>query len=338
MWVVWRQQRSIVVAFALLAVVVAAWTLIMGLHEQSLWREFLSAPCKGQFGGTTTGNATFCEHLQFSISNSGKLNQVVIGIGLTFAPLFGLILGVNAVAHEIEQKTIRLAWTQSGSRTRWLMNKYLTSVVSLVVILAPLCWLFSWWVGASHDAARITQKVFAISGLVEVTCGFFCFALAVVVGLLLRRPGWSLAVGLVVFAAIFLGFTTQVLPSLGSPSVAVLQGTQFGVGSSSGFTVTGGAPANSWPLSNGFMPKTEKGVPSTSLMNRSTADMYRCEVPGIPKDSEPFCAKHLGLIDVQLYIPGNQFWTLQSLEGGFYLIAAALLAALSLFAVRRTKT
>jgi hypothetical protein len=45
----------------------------------------------------------------------------------------------------------------------------------------------------------------------------------------------------------------------------------------------------------------------------------------------------LGLTDIQLYIPGNQFWTLQSLEGGFYLIAAALLAALSLFAVRRVK-
>ncbi|HUZ41254.1 MAG TPA: ABC transporter permease subunit, partial [Acidimicrobiales bacterium] len=217
MWVVWRQQRSIVVAFALLAVVVSVWTLITGLHEQSLWREFLSAPCKGD-AGITASNAKHCENLQFSVFNSMKLNDVVIGIGLAFAPLFGLILGVNAVAHEIEQKTIRLAWTQSGSRARWLWNKYLMSVASLVVILVPMCWLFSWWVGASHDAARITQKVFAISGFVEVTCGIFCFALAVVVGLFLRRPGWSLAVGIVLFAAIFLGFTTQVLPKLGSPS------------------------------------------------------------------------------------------------------------------------
>jgi hypothetical protein len=145
MWVVWRQQRSIVIAFAVLAIVVSAWALIMGLHEQSLWREFLSAPCKGDFGR--------CRGLQLSIYNSGNLNEVVIGIGVAFAPLFGLILGVNAVAYEIEQKTNRLAWTQSGSRARWLMNKYFTSVASLVVILAPLCWLFSWWVGATHVAA-----------------------------------------------------------------------------------------------------------------------------------------------------------------------------------------
>jgi hypothetical protein len=337
MWVVWRQQRSIVIAFALLAVVVSVWTLIMGLHEQTLWREFLSAPCKGQFGGVTASNAKFCQGLLSSVSSSGKLNEVVLGIGLLFAPLFGLILGVNAVAYEIEQKTIRLAWTQSGSRERWLINKYLASVVSLVVVLAPLCWLFSWWVGASHDAARITQKVFAISGFVEVACGIFCFALAVVVGLFLRRPGWSLAVGVVLFAAIFLGFTTQVLPKLGLPSVAVLANTQMGVGSSSGFAMTGATPANSWPLWTGYEPKTEKGVPSHSLMNRLTTHMNQCEASETPPLSESYCAQHLGLTRIQLYIPGNQFWTLQSLEGGFFLIAALLLAALSLFVVRRTK-
>jgi len=337
MWFVWRQQRSIVIAFALLAVVVSVWALIMGLHEQTLWREYLAAPCKGEFGGLTPSDAKFCEGLQSTVSSSGKLNDVVVGIAVAFAPLFGLILGVNAVAQEIEQKTIRLAWTQSGSRARWLTNKYLASVVSLVVILAPLCWLFSWWVGASHDAARITQKVFVISGFVEVACGIFCFALAVVVGLLLRRPGWSLAVGVVLYAAIFLGFTTQVLPSLGSPSVAVMQSTQLGEGSSSGFYSSGGAPADSWPLSTGYEPKTERGVPSTSVINQGTNNMSRCAISETPPLSESHCAQHLGLIAVQLYIPGDQFWTLQSFEGGFYLIAAALLAALSLLVVRRVE-
>jgi hypothetical protein len=337
MWVVWRQQRSIVVAFFLLAVVVSVWTLIMGLHEQTLWREFLSAPCKGNPGGLTASNLKDCQSLWSSVSSSGKLNEVVLGIGIAFAPLFGLILGVNAVAQEIEQKTIRLAWTQSGSRVRWLTNKYLGSVVLLVVILAPLCWLFSWWVGASHDAARITQKVFAISGFVEAACGIFCFALAVVIGLWIRRPGWSLAVAIVLFAAIFLGFTTEVLPNLGSPAVAVMQSTQLGKGSSSGFYSTGGAPANSWPLWTGFEPETEKTVPSHSLMNRLTTNMNRCQASETPSLTESFCAKQLGVTRILLYIPGNQFWTLQFHEGGFYLIAAALLAALSLFAVRKVK-
>jgi hypothetical protein len=332
MWVVWRQQRSIVIAFALLAVVVSTWVLITGLHEQSLWRQFLSAPCKGDVGLSAT-NAQYCERLQFSVFHSGNYNEVVVGIGITFAPLFGLILGVNAVAHEIEQKTNRLAWTQSGSRARWLMNKYLVSVSSLVVILVPMCLLLSWWVGATHDGARITPKIFAISGYVEVACGIFCFVLALLVGLLLRRPGWSLAVGGVLTVAIFLSFATQVLPNLLPQSVAVVQSSEVAVGTSSGVTMSGGPPANSWPRGPvAFAPKTEKGFPSASVMNQSMSAMYRCERL---KQSGTYCLEHLGLVDVQAYIPGNQYWTLQSLEGGFYIVAAALLAALSIFAVRK---
>jgi hypothetical protein len=116
-----------------------------------------------------------------------------------------------------------------------------------------------------------------------------------------------------------------------------MQSTELGMGSSSGFYTSGGAPANSWPLSNGYEPKTEKGVPSTSVINQGTNDMNRCAFSKTPPLTVTYCAPHLGLIAIQLYIPGNQFWTLQFHEGGFYLIAAALLAALSLFAVRKVK-
>jgi ABC-type transport system involved in multi-copper enzyme maturation permease subunit len=329
MWVVWRQQRSIVIAFAVLAVAVSFWMLITGVHEQLLWREFLSASCKGDLGR--------CQSVQMSIYDNGRFDEVVIAIGEIFAPLFALILGTNAVAYEMEHKTNRLAWTQSGSRVRWLSNKYLTSAASLVVVLVPFCWLFSWWVGATHVAARMTPKVFMISGFLEVACALFCFALAVVIGLYLRRPGWSLAVGIVLSAAIFLGFATQVLPSLASPSVARLQSSQEAHGSSSGFYMLGGPPAGSWTLSNGYAPTSERGVPSASAMNRLTGLMYRCESQRTPSVPETTCAKHLGLSDVQLYIPANQYWSLQTYEGGFYLLAALLLAAFSLFAVRRAE-
>lgn len=329
MWVVWRQQRAIVLAFALLAVVASIWMLITGVHEQSLWREFLAAPCKGTLGR--------CQSLQTSIYNSGRFDEVVIAFGECFAPLFALILGVNAVAYEMEHKTNRLAWTQSGSRIRWLANKYIASVVSLLVVLVPLCWMFSWWVGATHVAARITPKVFTITGFVEVGCAIFCFALAVVIGLYLRRPGWSLAVGLVLFAAIFLGFATQVLTSFASPSVALLQSSQESHGSASGFYMLGGSPADSWTLSNGFAPQNERGVPSAIVLNTSTNSMYHCESQQTPSIPEPTCARRLGLRDVQLYVPAKQYWSLQSYEGGFYLLSALLLAGFSLFAVRKVK-
>src|ERR1035437_10144366 len=127
MWVVWRQQRSIVVAFFAAAVVFACWLIITGQHEQSLWNQYLNAPCKGGFG-VTSGDSHFCEALQSEVYAGSHNDDVATIIGTIFAPLLGLILGVNAVAREIEQKTNRLAWTQSGSRSKWLESQDLTSV------------------------------------------------------------------------------------------------------------------------------------------------------------------------------------------------------------------
>ncbi|HUZ41965.1 MAG TPA: ABC transporter permease subunit [Acidimicrobiales bacterium] len=335
MWVVWRQQRSIVAAFFLAAVVFTVWMLITGLHEQSLWHQYLSAPCKGGFG-ITKGDANFCGRLQSSVYGSGvQRNDVVTIIGTVFAPLFGLVLGVNAVAREIEQKTNRLAWTQSESRSWWLVSKYLTSIASMAIILVPLCFVLSWWVGASHDGARISTKAFPVSGFVEIAYGIFSFVLAVVIGLLLRRAGWSLAVGIILFAALFLTFGAQLRPNLVTPNVMTLHSVQqVTKGSVSGFYSTGGAPATSWFLSQGYEPKLTKGVPSRAVMNSSTSEIYRCETR---YHQEPYCAQRLGLRSIELYIPDSRFWTLQFLEAGFYLVLAAMLAVFSLFGIRRSR-
>jgi hypothetical protein len=333
MWVVWRQQRSIVVAFFAAAVVFTIWLIVTGQHEQSLWNQYLGAPCKGGFGVTKSANH-FCEGLQSEVYAGTHNNDVDTIIGTIFAPLLGLILGVNAVAREIEQKTNRLAWTQSGSRSKWLASKYLTSVATIVVISAPLCLVLSWWVRASHDAARIVPKAFPVSGFVEIGYGVFCFVLAVAVGLLIRRAGWSLAVCIILFGGIFLSFADQVRPHLVTPSVMTVQANEIEAGSSSGFYPSGGAPSNSWVLYQGFEPVTTKGVPSLTLIDKSERAMGICEEKTVQGS---YCTHHLHLRSVAVYIPDSRFWTMQLLEGGFYLVLAALLAGLSFLGIRRAK-
>ncbi len=142
MWVVWRQQRSIVIAFAVAMVVFALWLIVAGRHEQSLWSQFFGAPCKGGFG-ITSSDSHFCRGLQNTVYASQHINDVATIVGCAFAPMFGLILGVNAVAREIEQKTNRLAWTQSGSRLKWLASKYIASIATIVIVCAPLCLVLS---------------------------------------------------------------------------------------------------------------------------------------------------------------------------------------------------
>jgi len=333
-WVVWRQQRSIVIAFVALMVVFALWLIITGQHEQSLWNQFLGAPCKGGYG-VTNGDSHFCRGLQNTVYASQHINDVATIVGWAFAPIFGLILGVNAVAREIEQKTNRLAWTQSGSRSKWLASKYITSVATIVVVCAPLCLVLSWWVRASHVGPRITPKAFPVAGAVEISYGVFCFILAVAVGLVIRRAGWSLAVSILLFAALFFSFANQVRPNLVTRSVASLQSSSSGIeeGSSSGFYVSGGGPSDAWFFYQGFEPVGTKGVPSQAVLEKPTSAEYRCE----DKFQEPYCEHHLRLRLIEVYISNRRFWALQQGEGLFYIGLSVLLAGLSFIAIRRAK-
>jgi hypothetical protein len=334
MWVVWRQQRSIVVAFVVVAVVFAIWMLLTGQHEQTLWNQFLAKPCKGGFGPTKS-DSHLCEAQQSAVYAGTHINNVVTIIGTIFAPLFGLILGVNAVAREVEQKTNRLAWTQSGSRSRWLASKYFTSIAIIAAVCVPLCFVLSWWVRASHDAARITPKAFPVTGFVEIGYGVLCFTLAVVVGLLIRRAGWSLAVCILLFAGLFFSFADHVRQHLVTPSVTTLQSVQFSQGSSVGFYSTGGAPSTSWSLYQGEAPISAKGAPSYGLIEKSGNALDKCDHERSAK--ETYCVQHLRIHYVDVYIANGRFWALQFLEGGFYLVLAALLAAFSLFVIRRSE-
>jgi len=62
--------------------------------------------------------------------------------------------------------------------------------------------------------------------------------------------------------------------------------------------------------------------------------MYSCENQNL---QEIYCAHHLHLRSIVVYMANSKFWTMQLLEGGFYLVLAALLAGLSFLGIRRTK-
>jgi len=114
---------------------------------------------------------------------------------------------------------------------------------------------------------------------VEISYGVFCFILAVAVGLVIRRAGWSLAVSILLFAALFFSFANQVRPNLVTRSVASLQSSSSGIeeGSSSGFYVSGGGPSDAWFFYQGFEPVGTKGVPSQAVLEKPTSAEYRCE-------------------------------------------------------------
>jgi ABC-type transport system involved in multi-copper enzyme maturation permease subunit len=321
-WTSWRQQRGLFVAFVVVTLVFVVVMLFTGLHEQSLWNHYMARPCRG--GSINPGrNANFCGNLGSGISVAERIDPFVASIGLVLGPLVGSVLGVSAVAREVERRTTRLAWTQSGSRSQWLASKYLVNVALLVTILLPTCLMMSWWNSAAHYGARVTPKAFPIAGFMSLVYGVFAFVLVVALGIFIRRAGWTIAVGLVIVGVVFFAVELYVQPRLVSPSLATAS--------------YGGVPANAWFLDGGYIPTNVKRTPSTSTLTFFTDKMNRCmsTPPGNAQNGQAYCERLLGMSYVELYVPDSAFWKLQLLEGSMYLAAALLLTGVSFVAVRR---
>lgn len=337
MWTAWRQQRSLVVAMAVVASVLTAYLVFTGLHDQGLWQHFLAKPCKGDFGPVAGQYQNYCGLILRKVINAGQFNRFTEIAGLILGPLFGSILGVSAVAREVERGTTRLAWTQSFSRSQWLLSKYVVNIGILSTIFVPMCFLLAWWIGAAHYSPRIAPSGFPIAGFLPLLYSIVAFTLVVTLGLFIRRAGWTLAVGLVLAALVMITVEVRVRPLLVSPEFVVANTVQVTQGSSSGFYASGGPPSNSWFRGGGLVPVGTKKMPSTATLTVSTSKMNQCMTRariGSPT-GYGYCLKHLDLEYIGLFVPNSDFWSLQFLEGAIYMGLILFLTGVSIVKTRR---
>lgn len=165
-----------------------------------------------------------------------------------------MVLGVGAVASELERKSARLAWTQSLTRTRWLVAKVLVGVGSIAVLLAPLCITFSWWAGASRYAPRGMPTALPLAEWMLGIYGVFAFAVVVFLGMLIRRAGWTISVGVAVFGLVFYTVGADVRSYLAPMNVAAVSHTMLTKRTAIIGVTTGGAPANGAAPLRGLSP------------------------------------------------------------------------------------
>ena len=113
-WATWRMHRSIFLASIAVAVAFAIWLAITGRMEANSWTIFTGHHCSIDF----PGSSLVCMNSLSGVGNFSTVNAALYG---AFPALLGMVLGVPLVAAEIQQRTNRLAWTQSITRTRWLL-------------------------------------------------------------------------------------------------------------------------------------------------------------------------------------------------------------------------
>lgn len=178
---------------------VAARLLAFDLPAACLDFESIDPACLGrQFDAV--------EYQAFASSWTGGIAYVAA----LFPAIAGVILGIAAVAKELDQRTAVLAWSVGPSRRKWLLQRIvpLLGVIALLgigstVLFAAMMRLNNPGVEplSTPDFERI-----AVSGFGPLAGGISAFGITVVVGAMLGRllPGLLAAGALVLFAALLI--------------------------------------------------------------------------------------------------------------------------------------
>jgi hypothetical protein len=321
-WATWRMHRSIFLASIAIAMAFAVWLAITGGMEEHSWTIFTSHHCSLNY----PGSSAVC---MSSLSGTGNFSSVNAALCGALPALLGLVLGVPLVAGEIQQRTNRLAWTQSITRTRWLLTKIGVGALFTAAIVGALAPLFWWWTDAAQRNSHIQPPNFDISGFVGVAYALSAFMLGVALGALIRRAGWAFAACVPIFALVRIGIRLYVRPGLISPT-----------------TVTVGADApvgnTDWYLNAGFVPIGRSTPAPGQTWANSNLVIEKCQGLGYGTQkaahSATYCERANHLHYVMQFQPPGHFWPLQGAESAIFLVLAGALLALTVLAVRRWRT
>src|SRR5580704_11153547 len=217
-WIAWRFQRSVVCALAVVAFVFVAVTVAVGVTQHHDFVLFWSAPCHGH-QLQLQGRGDYCGERAVNLANVKGYDTFIRAAGYVIAPLVGALLGILALASEVDNRTVRLAWTQSISRTRWFAAKVGLGATFVAIILVPTAIALSWWNGMIGDHDLFGREASGIAGWELVAYGLFMFALTVLLGVLIRRSGWMLAVDILLCLVVADSFPSRVRAHLVTPTI-----------------------------------------------------------------------------------------------------------------------
>ncbi len=220
--------------------------------------------------------------------------------------------GAALIGRELENGTAALAWTQSGSPSRWLATKLAAPALLLAGGMALLTLLLRWvWTSAAPGmtGSWTWPDVFAATGPVGTAYVLFALAAGALAGLLTKRQLPALGLGVVL---------TVIVEVLGHSYRAKLWPT---------VTATGQDPlrgvADPMVLNMGLL------APSGEEFSSS-----RCFTAN-PSFDLGMCVERYDLERYVVFHPASHYWPLQLVETGIVLGLTALLTAAAFWLLRR---
>jgi hypothetical protein len=314
-WLTWRQHRQhLLVALTLLATLGAAYAALRGGLVTYLRVSGLSA-CLAQ---PDQG----CGHLIDGLSEHYPSLLRLLPYLALLPALVGVFVGAPLLPRELERGTNRLVWTQSVSRTRWLLTKVGLLAAASVLFGIALGVAARWFLSPYVQGAVISPVQRDILGLLDAAPAAYClfsFGLGVAAGAVTRRTLPAMAVALSVFVAVRLGWESlryRVMPPLHtvddrSAALPVGPGRQDWV-----------LPVSPWVSAD--------GSPLDDTL------VVRWCGPAPTKQAFQTCLADHGVYSAVYWEPASRFWSMQWLDVAVFGSAGVVLLALGVgLAVRR---
>jgi hypothetical protein len=340
----WLQSRTQTLVTAGLLAALAIAAAVTGIHQSHLY-DAQVAHCDPNSDCGLAINQ-FLSHYVF-------VDHALDILARAVPALVGIFWGAPLLAREFETGTYRLAWSQSVTRSRWLLTKLAVGAAATAVLAGLLTLTITWWYRA-RDLAGGSEpfSVFDRRDIAPVAYAVFAFALGALAGAVIRRTVPAMAASLGGFIVVRIVTSLWVRPHLMAPIRTVVSlanagptsNVQVGIGSSNGgavrLFVKAPGPAKSWTLSSRLV--TSAGHPvssaqSTAFLHQHCAKALLAPAParsgaGVSHVVGPASAQACFAQVAQsfhalvTYQPDSRYWTFQWLESGIFL-ALALAAA-----------
>lgn len=293
LWLAWRQFRAqAAVAFGAAVVVIVALVVT---------REHVVATYSSTGDGNLTG---FYVWLRL-------LGTALIGV----PAIIGAFWGAPLLTREFEDRTFRMAWTQSVTRTRWLATKLAVTGAATIVAVAAFALVFTWWsVPIDSTGNRIGTANFAQRGIVPIGYALFGLSLGALAGTILRRTIPSMAASLTGFFVVRILVQKVVRTHLiATQSVSTPSFASNGL--------------HGWVVSTRTADAAGQTISTKTAENLLTA---ACNITRATQDVDGAladCAQRIGIRDIAQVHTADQFWALQAAEFGLFLGLTAITAA-----------
>jgi hypothetical protein len=351
-WLAWRQFRTQASVAGGALIAVAITFLLTGPHLAHAY-DTTVLTCK------VHGD---CAPVLANFFARDRLIRDLSRAAILVPALLGVFWGAPLVAREMENGTFRMAWTQSVTRSRWIVIKLGVVAAASVAVAGLFSLMVTWWSSPFDTITKDPFGTFDLRGIVPIGYAAFAFALGVTMGVLIRRTIPAMAATLVAFTAVRVAFTEWVRPRLLSPlhysgaftlnqngpnevpgkgqardwvvsslilnKRGVVIGSNGGIGPNGEINLQPGAHGGTTLVGVGTCPETIPPPTSTGVHSSGPAPLN-------VQRAVQKCLNSFHLKEVLTYQPASRYWTLQWYEMAIFLVLAVALAGFSWYWVRR---